>query len=504
MNELIQEFLFEPMTRQALQRAMIGGCMVAIVCGVVGCFVILRGMAFLGDALAHSMLAGVIAGYLFMQIVFGREAHTAAMIIGSIFAGLITVAMVEFVSKVSRIKEDAAIGIMYTGIFALGAILASLFGDRIHMDLMHFVTGMVLGVSDADLWMMAIVTSVVLAVVILFFRHFKITAFDPVMAASIGVPVVLMDYVLTTCTSLVVISAVRLVGVILVVGMLVTPAATAYLLCDRLARMMWLSAMLGVTSVIGGIYMAIWIDGATGPSIVLVSTFQFMLVLVFAPRYGMLADWLRKRRSVPQQLVEDVLGMFRHAPTDPIHVQKIVGELPSHENVRRALKRLDGKDLIEIEGDQVTLTSSGQREAKRLLRAHRLWETYLNHVGLPSNELHERAHQLEHVHDEETVDYLDDVLGHPLTDPHGSEIPEDFEHLVPGEKIKASLLRKGHRATVVGLGKLASDTQLEIGMTIVAGERSDDGRIWNLKLPGDRTVAVDHETADAIEVMLDA
>ena len=241
MSGLIWQVFAEPLTQQAFQKALIGGSLVAIVCGVIGCFVILRRMAFLGDALAHSMLAGVTAGYLFMQIVFGIEAHAPAMMIGSILAGFITVGLISFVSRVSRIKDDTAIGIMYTGIFAIGGVLASLFSHRIHLDLYHFITGMVLGVEDADLWMMAFITALVLSVIILLYRHFLIATFDPVMAASIGIPVVALDYLLTTCTSLVVVGAVGIVGVILVVGLLVTPAATAYLLSDRLHRMMILS-----------------------------------------------------------------------------------------------------------------------------------------------------------------------------------------------------------------------------------------------------------------------
>ncbi len=240
--------------------------MVAVVCGVMGCFVILRRMAFLGDALSHAMLAGVTAGYLFMQIFFGIEAHAPAMLVGSILAGLVTVGLVGFVSKVSRIKDDTAIGIMYTGIFALGGILASVFSHRIHLDLYHFVTGMVLGVEDGDLWMMAWIAAFVLTIVILFYRHLQITTFDPVMAASLGFPVMAINYLLTTCTSLVVVGAVNIVGVILVVGLLVTPAATAYLLSDRLSRMLPLAAGFGVIGVLGGLYLSMWIGNvATGP-----------------------------------------------------------------------------------------------------------------------------------------------------------------------------------------------------------------------------------------------
>jgi len=163
---------------------------------------------------------------------------------------VITVASIGFVARVSRIKDDTAIGIMYTGVFAAGVVLVSVFRNHIHIDLMHFIMGDVLGVADHDLWVSVLAASLVLSVIVLFFRQFQLTTFDPVMAATIGMPVVLIDYALTTCVSLVVVSAVSMVGVILVVGLLITPAASAYLLSDRLDRMMVLAALFGVTSVV--------------------------------------------------------------------------------------------------------------------------------------------------------------------------------------------------------------------------------------------------------------
>ena len=500
----VWQHLSEPLREVAFQKALIGGSLVAIVCGVIGCFVILRRMAFLGDALSHAMLAGVTAGYLFMQIVFGVEAHAPAMLVGSVIAGLITVALIGFVSKVSRIKEDTAIGIMYTGVFAVGGVLASIFSHRIHLDLYHFVTGMVLGVEDADLWMMAGVTTGVLMVVILFFRHFQITTFDPVMAASLGIPVVFFDYLLTTCTSLVVVSAVGLVGVILVVGLLVTPAATAYLLSDRLSRMMMLAALFGVTGVAGGLYVSAWIGNvATGPSIVIVSTLQFLLVLVIAPRYGLLADWLRRRANVPQPIVEDILGAFRHSESAVLTVNEIQQRLGGrYETIQRALKSLEANDLLTQNGTQLALTAAGQQEANRLLRAHRLWEAYLQRVGTPVEELHRRADQLEHMHDDATIDYLDDKLGHPLTDPHGAVIPEASRPLEPGAEVNASLLREGRRAEIISIAAAAEHTGLVVGQLLLAGPRHVDGNLWTFILSDSRVLELDHDTVDAIQVRL--
>ncbi|MCA9197902.1 MAG: metal ABC transporter permease [Planctomycetales bacterium] len=503
---LAWDLFVAPLESQAFQKALLGGSLVAIVCGVMGCFIILRRMAFLGDALSHAMLAGVTAGYLFMQILFGVEAHAPAMLIGSIVAGIVTVALISFVSKVSRIKEDTAIGIMYTGIFAVGGVLASVFSHRIHIDLYHFIAGMVLGVGDEDLWLMAIVAAIVLATVILLFRHLQLTSFDPVMAASLGFPVVALDYVLTACTSLVVVSAVNVVGVILVVGLLVTPAATAYLLCNRLSRMMMISALFGVTSVVAGLYVSTWIGKvATGPSIVIASTLQFMVVLAVAPKYGLIADWLRRRSMVPQRLVEDILGTFRYSSDNRLAFADIASHLhdsPSHEAVRRALRSLERQNLMTESAGTWVLTDEGELEAKRLLRAHRLWESYLQHVGTPLDELHNQAHQLEHLHDEETVDYLDDMLGHPILDPHGQEIPEDFMHLVPGEPVKASLLRESMSATVVEVADELAKFDVAVPSIITAGPRTDGDAIWTFHLEDGRTIHLNHDQADQITVVL--
>jgi len=489
---------------RSMQKAAIAGSLVAIVCGVIGCFVILRRMAFLGDALSHSMLAGVTAGYLFMNFFFGADAHVPAMFFGSLLAGIVTVGLIGYVSQVSRIKADTAIGVMYTGIFAAGGVLHSAFSDRMHIDIYHFIMGSVLAIEDADLWMMAIIAVVVLTIVILFFRQFQIATFDPVMAASIGINVVAMNYLLTACTSLVVVGAVQVVGVVLVVGLLVTPAATAYLLSDRLTRMLWLAALFGVTSVLSGLYLSTLIDVASGPAIVIMSTAQFMFVLACAPRYGMIADWWRKKTMVPQQLLEDVLGCFRKKMDQSQLLSDVLAAVDRPgEQVLRAVRDLDRRDWLDVSGKTLTLTREGRREAKRILRAHRLWETYLQHVGMPVETLHEQAHHLEHVHDEETVDYLDDKLGHPLTDPHGSEIPEDFEHLVPGEEVKVSLLREGHRGVVTALLPQVKSFPLEVGMHVIAGPREDNDRLWTLSLPDGSQVQLDHDLADAVTVRLE-
>jgi manganese/iron transport system permease protein/iron/zinc/copper transport system permease protein len=423
MNFLIQAF-WAPLTETYFQKALIGGCAVALVSGAVGSLVVLRRMAFLGDALSHAMIAGVAGGYLAMKLLFGVEAYAPAMLLGSLIAAIITVALIGVVSKVSRVKEDTVIGIMYTGVFALGVVVVSIFRQYIHIDLMHFIMGDILGVADTDLWASAIVSASVLTILVLFFRHFQLASFDPIMAASTGLPVLLLDYALTGCVSMVVVSAVSMVGVILVVGLLITPAATAYLLSDRLDRMMALASLFGVTSVIGGLYLCVWLDSAGGGAVMLFCTLQFLVVLVLAPRYGLLARWRRLRNMIPQQVVEDVLiTILRQEGETPLKVLQQFVEVPQPGSLWKAVKQMEDEGLIEARPQGYRLTVVGEKQAANVLRAHRLWESYLASIGTPEEAVHPTAHRLEHLHGAATVDYLDQKLGKPEVDPHGQRIP---------------------------------------------------------------------------------
>jgi ABC-type Mn2+/Zn2+ transport system permease subunit/Mn-dependent DtxR family transcriptional regulator len=497
MITLLEPFI-TPLREPFFIKALIGGSMVAVVCGVIGCLVILRRMAFLGDALSHAMIAGVVGGYLFMKLLFGIEAYAPAMLVGSLIAAVLTVFLIGFVSRLSRIKEDTSIGIMYTGIFAAGVVMVSIFRNYVHIDLMHFIMGDVLGMADVDLWASAFIAALVLSVILLFFRYFQLASFDPIMAASIGMPIVMIDYVLTTCVSLVVVSAVSMVGVILVVGLLITPAATAYLLSDRLDRMMILSAFFGLTSIIGGLYLCFWLDSSGGGAIMLFCTFQFILVLFIAPKYGLLAKWIRLRQIIPQQLAEDIIGTIaRHSPISRMQIRNF---LPKHAKIHQAINALVSKGYLHMEDQALTLTPQGQKEARRIIRSHRLWEAYLQHVGTPNEEIHPKAHSLEHMHDPSAVEYIDDILGHPIQDPHGQEIPEDPACREPGAIVLISRLRSGRKVKVVKTPTSGMGSELQPGEIILTGNRQNDGKIWIVENQKGEQIRLDHDAADAVTV----
>ncbi|PLX68740.1 MAG: metal ABC transporter permease [Denitrovibrio sp.] len=424
--DILFTLFIEPLTKMYFLKALVGGSIVAVVCAVAGCLVILQRMAFLGDALSHAMIAGVGAGYLFMKVFFGIEAAAGAMLIGSLFSAMLTVFMIGFVAKVSRIKEDTAIGIMYTGIFAAGVVLVSVFSKYIHIDIVHFIMGDILGISDTDMIVSSLVSAVVLSTIILFFRYFKLTSFDPVMAASIGIPVLFFKYLFTGCVSLVVVSAVSMVGVILVVGLLITPAATAYLLTDRLEKMMGLAAIFGFTSILGGLYLSVWMNSSGGGAIMLFSTAQFLTVLIFAPRYGILADKLRSKKAVPQQLTEDIIASVFKSEGE-VSLSSLTKYIDAAKKpLNNALNQLTSDGLLINADGSISLTEKGKTEALRLKKAHRVWETYLHHMGVPDEQLHEQAHVLEHYNDAESINYIHQQLGFPNKDPHGSEIPDIY------------------------------------------------------------------------------
>ncbi|MEW6083594.1 MAG: metal ABC transporter permease [Chloroflexota bacterium] len=267
------DWLAAPLQYEFMQRGMIAAVLVGIVCAVVGTFVVLRGMAFFGDALAHTILPGIALGYLVSggarEPLFWWALGTA--IVASLGIGAI--------SKNSQIKEDTAIGIIFAGMFALGIALIST-GRSYAVDLSHFLFGDVLSVSTQSLWLILIFGGLVLLVIFAFYKEFTTISFDPVLAATLRLPVDLLNNLLLVLIAVTVAVSLQTVGVALMVAMLVTPAATAYLLTNRLPRMMFLAAMFASLSGVIGLYLSYYLSIASGAAIVLTATFFFVVAFV--------------------------------------------------------------------------------------------------------------------------------------------------------------------------------------------------------------------------------
>ncbi|EOV9528115.1 metal ABC transporter permease [Bacillus cytotoxicus] len=281
----VVEFIDAIMQYGFLQKALLTSVMVGIIGGVIGCFIILRGMALMGDAISHAVLPGVALSYMFGMDYF----------IGAVFTGVITAVGIGFVSQNSRIKQDMAIGIMFTSVFAIGIILITFMKSS--SDLYHILFGNVLAVRSSDMWMTLVIGIIIIGLVILFYKELLVSTFDPIMAQSYGLPNKLIHYGLMVLLTMVTVASLQTVGIILVVSMLITPAATAYLLTNRLWIMIYLATGIGAFSSVLGLYFSFSYNLASGAAIVLVATFLFGLAFFFSPSQGLFWRAIKMRKN---------------------------------------------------------------------------------------------------------------------------------------------------------------------------------------------------------------
>jgi len=265
------DFLLEPLQYAFMVRGLIAAILVGIVCAIVGTYVVLRGMAFFGDALAHAILPGIAVGYL-----VGGGAREP-LFWWALVAAVLSSLGIGAISRSTTIKEDTAIGIIFAGTFALGVALISTVRSYT-VDLAHFLFGDVLGVRGSDLWLILIFGGIVVLTIFAFYKEFMVLSFDPVLAATLRLPVRFLDFLLMILIAVTIVVSLQTVGVALMVAMLVTPAASAYLLTKRLPVMMTLAALFAALSGVVGLYLSYYLSIASGSAIVLTCTAIFGLV----------------------------------------------------------------------------------------------------------------------------------------------------------------------------------------------------------------------------------
>ena len=263
--------ILDPLQHAFMQRGLLAAALVGIVCALIGTYVVLRGMAFFGDALAHAILPGVAIGYLVNQGAQG------AVLWWGMGTSILTALGIGALSKAARLKEDTAIGVIFAGMFALGIAIISSTGSYA-VDLTHFLFGNVLSVTRHDLIIIGILTGVVMITVVAFYKEFMVLAFDSILAVTLRLPNRLLEYVLLGLIAVTIVVALQTVGIALTVAMLVTPAATAYLITRRLHWMMITATIFSVASGIVGLYLSFYLSIASGAAIVLTSTAFFLLV----------------------------------------------------------------------------------------------------------------------------------------------------------------------------------------------------------------------------------
>ena len=262
--------VLQPLSYAFFLRALAASTVVGLVCAVVGSYMVLRGLAFMGDALSHSAFPGVVVAYLLKGPFY----------LGAAIAAVGTALAIGWVTRHGRLRSDTTIGVLFAGMFALGVFLFSRIPNYVG-DLFGFLFGEILGIGDADLLALTALAVIVLAVVAVFWKELLYSTFDPLGAAAAGLPVARLDYVLLAVIALTIVVSLQAVGIILVVAMLVTPAAIGQLLATSFGRLVAIAIAVGVVSPIVGLYLSYWLDAATGATIVLVETAFFVLALAF-------------------------------------------------------------------------------------------------------------------------------------------------------------------------------------------------------------------------------
>jgi manganese/iron transport system permease protein len=292
----VLNYFTDPLQYEFMKRALLEVVIMGVVTGAIGTYIVLRGLSFIGDALSHAIFPGIVIAFLLNQSIF----------VGALIFGVLTSTAIGVVSTSRRIKEDTAIGVMFAGMFALGIVLISS-SRNFTRDLASFLFGNVLGVTEGDIYLSAVAGAAVLLLILLFYRELLISSFDRLAAQAMGIKVFWIDMLLLFMISLTIIVSLRAVGNILVVAMLVTPAAAARQLTDRLPVMMALSAAIGVISGIVGLFISYHRDVAAGGTIVLVATGIFMVVWLLGPSHGVVMTWLRQRQLSDALVAENAV-----------------------------------------------------------------------------------------------------------------------------------------------------------------------------------------------------
>lgn len=282
------------------------GTLVASACGVVGCFLVLRKMAMIGDAISHSVLPGIVIAFL-----ISGSRDSVAMMLGAAALGLLTVFLIQMFQQ-SGVQSDASIGVVFTALFAVGIMLVSLYTRNIDLDLDCVLYGEIayvpwntielLGVDIGPkaVWLVGLALVLNVAVIGLFYKQFKVCSFDPGLAAAVGIPVALFHYLLMGLVSVTTVASFESVGAILVVGMLVVPPLAAYLITEVLSRMIVYSVLIGSASAVAGYYLAKWLDASIAASMITVAGAFLLLAILFSPTHGVVPRILRQKHRLQQ------------------------------------------------------------------------------------------------------------------------------------------------------------------------------------------------------------
>jgi manganese/zinc/iron transport system permease protein len=402
---------------------VVQGILVSVALGLIGCFLVVRGTSLLGDALSHSVLPGIVIGFLISVRLGGGSLHSPWILVGATAVGILAAVLVETVHSNSRVKEDASLGIIFTTLFAIGVVMINLFAGQADLDpgcvLYGNIENFVIHKWEGIRPMLVIVAAIVVAL-LLFYRQLLVSTFDPALAVSLGIPATLVHYALTATLSLTVVASFESVGAILAVALLIMPGATARLWVDRMPAMLLFAAAHGVLSTLIGYWLShesVLNTSASG-SICVAGFALFVVSWMLAPRQGIIVQVLVRRRLSNTIVSENLIKAI--AELDEARKVVTVGALRAELRMEakafdRALRRAIDAGWVRRASHQadatLELTPTGQAQGHRLARAHVLWEQFLTRqVGIAPDHVHDAAEWIEHHLNEEKVKRLDEEL----------------------------------------------------------------------------------------------
>jgi manganese/zinc/iron transport system permease protein len=411
--------------------------LLGVTCGVLGCFIVLRRQSLLGDAIGHSVLPGVCLGFMAAG---GRS--TPALLIGATIAGLLATWLIGLLQRTTRLKSGECMGVVFTGFYGIGIVLVK----HIQNDpasgagkagLERFLFGQIAGISLADVGYIAAVTVVSLGLVYVLWRQLAMWCFDEGFAHGVGVRTRLIENVLTCLLTMAIVISIQAVGVVLVAALLVTPAATAYLLTDRLYKMILLSAGFGAGAGVFGVFASLALssptrDMPTGATMVLAAGVLFALAFALSPQHGvaprLIRLWERRRRTRAENLLKTLYQIMENRRTDDrrFGLSDVARARQESVAVVRAMANVARRRgwISDGSADPLVLTDEGLAQARQVVRNHRLWELFLaQEANLAVDHVHADAEYIEHVLPRDVVARLEAMLDGHAADPHGKAIP---------------------------------------------------------------------------------
>lgn len=407
-----------------------------LACALLGCYLLLRRLSLLGDALSHAVLPGVVIGFW----ISGSTASTW-IFVAAVAVGLLTTFLIQWLHGFAQVAEDASMGVVFTSLFALGVVMLVKVGSRVDLDVDCVLYGLIdavsldtlpvfgLEVPRALLSLSAVLVATLLFIGLLW-KELKLVSFDPRLATSMGIDATVVHYLLMAVVALAIVAGFYAVGSVLVIAMLIVPAATGHLLSDRLAGMMLWSAMVAVSSAVLGYWGDRSFNTGMAPMMAIVAGLEFSLALVFAPRQGLASRVLHRLLLALRIATEDVIAMLYRADeggeeSAGVSWHRCLAAAGGGWLARTALPVLKWRRQVErMPERRLRLTAAGRQSAESLVRSHRLWEAYLGeNFELPLDHLHESAERIEHYIGPELQEQLASELKQPGLDPHGKAIP---------------------------------------------------------------------------------